>query len=347
MQVHTFKKACVGVYPSTVQNEMVWFWPSADPEYNDIVKKKKPPFIPELDDPSSTNFFMNRDFPYGYEVLVENLMDPAHVPYAHYGIMQLDQPPKEKVDREGGKPLQVSVKKLDINGFVGRQEWGSVKFTAPCTFCMYTDHVDVQGNGSASSTRTDKILCGTKFPDEQNTVLFFFCVPVSPDLMQYVTNVLHCIYWIVFHERKIMEVGVANWHKACFVPKRSDALVVGFRRWLNKYAGCQVNWGGKFSGTDLPPTPPKEQLMDRYRSHVVNCRSCSSAYKALTALEVILQIVSIVSIGFVTATKHIFMSRTVRTTVVAMAVVCFAASRWLAHFIYKNFHYHDYNHALQ
>ncbi|KAI9187003.1 hypothetical protein LWI28_023278 [Acer negundo] len=302
--VHTFKKACVGVYPSTVQNEMVWFWPSADPEYNDIVKKKKPPFIPEMDDPSSTNFFMNRDFPYGYEVLVENLMDPAHVPYAHYGIMQLDQPPKEKVDREGGKPLQVSVKKLDINGFVGRQEWGSVKFTAPCTFCMYTDHVDVQGNGSASSTRTDK-------------------------------------------ERKIMEVGVANWHKACFVPTRSDALVVGFRRWLNKYAGCQVNWGGKFSGTDLPPTPPKEQLMDRYRSHVVNCRSCSSAYKALTALEVILQIVSIVSIGFVTATKHIFMSRTVRTTVVAMAVVCFAASRWLAHFIYKNFHYHDYNHALQ
>ncbi|TXG65825.1 hypothetical protein EZV62_007100 [Acer yangbiense] len=304
--VHTFKKACVGVYPSTVQNEMVWFWPSTDPKYNDIVKKKKPPFIPELDDPSSTNFFMNRDFPYGYEVLVENLMDPAHVPYAHYGIMQFDQPPKEKVDREGGKPLQVSVKKLDINGFVGRQEWGCVKFTAPCTFCMYTDPVDVQGNGPASSTRTDNVK-----------------------------------------ERKIMEVGAANWHKACFVPTRSDALVVGFRRWLNKYAGCQVNWGGKFSGTDLPPTPLKVQLMDRYRSHVVNCRSCSSAYKALTALEVILQIVSIVSIGFVTATKQSFKSTTVRTTVVAVAVVCFAASRWLAHFIYKSFHYHDYNHALQ
>ncbi|KAK4849732.1 hypothetical protein QYF36_000356 [Acer negundo] len=144
-----------------------------------------------------------------------------------------------------------------------------------------------------------------------------------------------------------MEVGAANWHKACFVPTRSDALVVGFRRWLNKYAGCQVNWGGKFSATDLPPTPPKEQLMDRYRSHVVNCRSCSSAFKALTALEVILQIVSIVSIGFATATKQSFMSTTVRTTVVAMAVVCFAASRWLAHFIYKKFHYHDYNHALQ
>lgn len=62
-----------------------------------------------------------------------------------------------KVDREGGKPLELSVKKLDLNGFVGRQEWGSVKFIAPCTYCMYTDPVDVQGNGSDSSTGTDKV----------------------------------------------------------------------------------------------------------------------------------------------------------------------------------------------
>ncbi|KAL5832377.1 hypothetical protein ACOSQ4_017731 [Xanthoceras sorbifolium] len=283
--VHTFKKACVGVYPSTVQNEIVWFWPSTDPKYTDIVKKKKPPFIPELDDPSSTNSFMNRDFPYGYEVLVENLMDPAHVPYAHYGIMQLDQPPKAKVDREGGKPLEVSVKKLDTNGFVGRQEWGNVKFTAPCTFCMYNDPVDVQGNGSASFTRTDKTICGQNFREQPSTVFFFFCIPVSPGnsrliwgfnknveswiekiILQWLfhmkLNLLvdSDLYLLHIEERKIMEVGAANWQKACFVPTRLDALVVGFRRWLNKYAGCQFNWGGKFNGTDLPPTQPKEQV---------------------------------------------------------------------------------------
>jgi phenylpropionate dioxygenase-like ring-hydroxylating dioxygenase large terminal subunit len=27
-----------------------------------------------------------------YEVLIENLMDPAHVPYAHYGVMDIVQP---------------------------------------------------------------------------------------------------------------------------------------------------------------------------------------------------------------------------------------------------------------
>lgn len=91
--VNTFKKACVAAYPSTVQNDIVWFWPNTDPQYKDILMKKRPPYIPELDDPSYARSMGNRDIPYGYEVLIENLMDPAHVPYAHYGIMKV---PKRK-----------------------------------------------------------------------------------------------------------------------------------------------------------------------------------------------------------------------------------------------------------
>lgn len=46
------------------------------------------------------------------------------------------------------------------------------------------------------------------------------------------------------------------------MPTKADTLVVGFRKWLNIYAGGQVDWRGKFSNV-LPPSPPKEQLMDR------------------------------------------------------------------------------------
>ena len=59
-----------------------------------------------------------------------------------------------------------------------------------------------------------------------------------------------------------MDIGQSNWQKACFTPTKSDALVVGFRKWLNKYSGGHVDWGTKFS-EDLPPMPPREQLMDR------------------------------------------------------------------------------------
>jgi phenylpropionate dioxygenase-like ring-hydroxylating dioxygenase large terminal subunit len=65
MQVHTFKKACVAAYPSTVQHNIVWFWPNTDPQYKDILVERKPPYIPQLDDPSYTKLMGNRDIPYG------------------------------------------------------------------------------------------------------------------------------------------------------------------------------------------------------------------------------------------------------------------------------------------
>ncbi|KAK0607381.1 hypothetical protein LWI29_014117 [Acer saccharum] len=369
--VHTSKKACVGVYPSCVQHDIVWFWPNKDPEYKDIVKKKTPPYIPELDDPSLTKWFGNRDFPYGYEVLIENLLDPAHVPYAHYGIIQAP-PPKVKIDREGGKPIELGVKQLDINGFIGKAEWGGGNFIAPYIYHAYLDPTAdlVKESPSSSGNNAAQIFFGQKL--QKPKVLFtFFCVPVSPGnsrliwcfpnyfggwIEKFVPKWMFHIgidlvvqdsdlYLLHVEEHKIMDAGPANWQNACFVPTTSDAFVFGFRRWMNKYTGGQVNWGGKFSGT-LPPTPPREQLMDRYWSHVVNCKSCSYAYKSLNTLEVSLQVITIVSIGIVAATKQGVMSAAARTMAVSMAIVCFVASRWLAHFIYKNFHYHDHNHSF-
>ena len=40
--------------------------------------------------PSGFSCFM-RDVPYGFEVLAENLLDPAHLPFAHHGVMQLNR----------------------------------------------------------------------------------------------------------------------------------------------------------------------------------------------------------------------------------------------------------------
>uniref|UniRef100_A0A2N9J6J6 Rieske domain-containing protein n=1 Tax=Fagus sylvatica TaxID=28930 RepID=A0A2N9J6J6_FAGSY len=345
--VHTVKKACAVVYPSTVQHDIVWFWPNSDPQYKEILVKKKPPFIPELDDPSYTKLMGNRDINYGYEVLIENLMDPAHA------------------DREGGRPLELMIEKLDINGFDAYQGWSRSKFLSPCVFYAYSNPVD-QTNGSASSAGTKK-----EMSVQRKFALIFICVPVSPGISRLIWSfprnfglwidkvvprwMFHVgqnlildsdLYLLHIEERKIMDAGPSNWQKACFVPTKSDALVIGFRKWLNKYAGGQVDWKGKYSGA-LPPVPPREQLMDRYWSHVVNCSSCNVAYKGLKVLEVVLQVVSIVSIGIVAAAKQNAISAAARTTMVFMAVLFYASSKWLAHFIYKNFHYHDYSHAFR
>ncbi|XP_058073800.1 protochlorophyllide-dependent translocon component 52, chloroplastic [Magnolia sinica] len=368
--INTFKKACAAVYPSCEQNKIVWFWPSTEPQFKDILMKEKPPYIPELDDPSYTSLYGNRDIPYGYEVLVENLMDPAHVPYAHYGIMRIPNAKnRPKRDREGGRPMEISVETLNGNGFFANQGFGYSKFMAPCIFYAFpksapsyelSTSMSIEQESSTNSDQRQRI-----------SLLIFVCIPVSPgqsrliwvfprNFSQWLDRIVprwmfHVgqnlildsdLYLLHLEERKIAEVGPSNWQKACFVPTKSDALVVGFRKWLRKYAGGQIKWGNKFD-VGLLPIPPREQLLDRYWSHVVNCSSCRVAVKGLKALEVSLQVISLASIAIVAALKQNVMSTVSRSVVVSMAVVCFLASKWLSHFIYKNFYYHDYNHALK
>ncbi|CAA0841600.1 Protochlorophyllide-dependent translocon component 52- chloroplastic [Striga hermonthica] len=363
--IHTSKKACVAVYPSCVQNGILWFWPDSDSQCSDIFSKKKPHFIPELDDPIYTNQMICRDIPYGYEILIENLMDPAHVPYAHYGIMRM-----AKADREGGRPLEISVKKLDINGFTAKQIFGENYFIPPCLYYGYFSPGGGQTTNKTSSTPKFGVL-SSAVPPDRRALLIFYCIPVSPGHSRLIFAsprnfavlierifprwIFHIgqnlvldsdLYLLHVEERKLADIGPLNWNNSCYVPTKADALVVAFRRWLNKYGGTKVDWGNKFSGL-LPPTPPREQLFDRYWSHTVSCSSCSIAHKYLNVLEIAMQIISISAIGLVAAAKQGIVSVSARYIVVSVAVLCFIASKWLSNFIYKNFRYHDYDHAFR
>uniref|UniRef100_J3LTX0 Pheophorbide a oxygenase domain-containing protein n=2 Tax=Oryza brachyantha TaxID=4533 RepID=J3LTX0_ORYBR len=98
----------------------------------------------------------------------------------------------------------------------------------------------------------------------------------------------------------------------------------------------------------LPPTPAKDQLMERYWSHVMQCTSCSAALKGMRALEVALQVASVAVVGFLAVAKGALVTSVAhRAAVVAAAVMCFAASRWLADFIEKTFYFQDYVHAYK
>ena len=79
---------------------------------------------------------------------------------------------------------------------------------------------------------------------------------------------------------------------------------------------------------------------------MVNCKSCNGAYKALNKAEVSLQVISIAAIGVLALTQNGVISAKVRATIFIIAIVCFAASKWLSHFIQETFRFRDYIHAL-
>ena len=80
--------------------------------------------------------------------------------------------------------------------------------------------------------------------------------------------------------------------------------------------------------------------MDRYWSHVVQCRSCSAALKAMRALEVALQVASVAVVGVLAVAKE-------TTLVMSAAQRAVVVSRWLSNFIENNFFFQDYSHAYK
>ncbi|KAF3341662.1 protochlorophyllide-dependent translocon component 52 [Carex littledalei] len=366
--VHKNEKACIAVYPSIEQNGLLWFWPNSSPQYKDIMHKTKPPYIPELDDPSFVSILSTREVLYGYEALTENILDPSHVPYAHHGLMDLQK--KEDPGRyastasilnfiyqEGGIPIELTIEKSDISGFGAKQDGGYHKFIAPCVyyFSIYKDH----------SVRTSW--------NEPIIVNIILCIPVRPGKSRVISitawnfatwadkfvprwyfytganlviDLDSDLFLLHAQEQTVASERISNWHSSCNVPTKSDAMIVAFRTWLRKYSNNQVNWGTK-EFTPLPTASlPKEQLMNRYWSHVVHCKSCSRALRALKFIKVSLQVVSIALIGILAAANHSLTSNSTKTIAVIVAVLCFLASNWLSQFIYKTFYYQDYNHAI-
>ncbi len=88
-------KACVKSYPTQVKQGLIWVWGEKAAPGSDLAIQaamKQPRLIEELTDPHfegrigdiTYNF---RDLPYGYDMFMENVLDPAHVVVSHHGIV--------------------------------------------------------------------------------------------------------------------------------------------------------------------------------------------------------------------------------------------------------------------
>ncbi|KAK3149014.1 hypothetical protein QOZ80_3AG0211760 [Eleusine coracana subsp. coracana] len=252
----------------------------------------------------------------------------------------------------------MKIEMASMDGFLTAQDQGSFQFIAPCTF--YGSPFRQEPGAVQGKKKTPRFM------------LVFFCVPVAPGRSRLIwafprnvgvwldkimprwfyhisqNRVLDSdIYLLHVEERKFAAAGLDNWQKVCYVPTSSDNMVIAFRNWFRKFCKNQIGWAVPEVG-QLPPTPTKDKLMDRYWSHVAQCTSCSAALKAMKALEVALQVASIAVIGFLAVAKGTLITSTVqRATIVSVAVLCFAASRWLGIFIEKSFYFQDYIHAYK
>jgi phenylpropionate dioxygenase-like ring-hydroxylating dioxygenase large terminal subunit len=122
------RNACARNYEVRDSQGVVWVWmsPSSPPD------AKKLPFFEPYSRPGFTDLSTVHELPYDHSILLENLMDPAHVPISHD---RTDWTAK----REDAQPLAFDVAERTARGFAGHW-WrersphlrNALRFEAPC-----------------------------------------------------------------------------------------------------------------------------------------------------------------------------------------------------------------------
>ncbi len=264
------ERACVTSLPTTQRQGLLFAYPGL-PEN---ASRTPVPMVEPMEECFDEWVYVDtfRDLPYDAVTLLENVIDSSHIPYTHHGSVG---------NRAFAGPVELEVIESGKQGFKGIWESGprlgtlgqqQTTFIAPCL--MWHDLTSKQFG------RTLTVVYATPIP-------FQFPVRVPGSFMKLVPHwlahigqnaVLEDDQIFLHHQERILEQsgGSANFAKAFYLPTLADRYVIELRSWVNNYSG------DPFPGATLPPTLPREKLLDRYASHTLKCSSCS---KALTNIR--------------------------------------------------------------
>jgi len=92
-------RSAVRAYPTLVAAGLVFVWPDAEPGAAGRAAAAPPPVLPvEVSAAAQEKGWYVRDLPYSHDFLLENVLDPSHLPVSHHGLMGL-------LNRGNAKPV--------------------------------------------------------------------------------------------------------------------------------------------------------------------------------------------------------------------------------------------------
>ena len=283
---------CATAVPCRQEQGLIWLWP--DPASAEQAASTPLPLSPWNERKGEESWSsVVRDLPYDWRTLVENVADPAHVAFAHHGVQG---------NRENAAPISFEMVREDAGGFEAKAGHSTspigtrITFQAPC-----------------------RLEYAFTFPGDRRMGLISYCLPVGPGRSRivgqfprdfalrlrklvprwwdHITNrneVLDGDAVMLRHqelelERRQTLDPAASWKTAYRLPASADRLVIAFRRWVDRHGSPPWTTPrptvAPESEAVVQPTPPAEQLLDRYHQHTIHCSSCRGALAVIQRLQ--------------------------------------------------------------
>ncbi|XP_068648117.1 protein TIC 55, chloroplastic [Aristolochia californica] len=314
------RAACAKAYEVRDSQGVIWVWMS-DKKPNDL----KLPWFEHYSRPGFHDVSTIHELPYDHSILLENLMDPAHVPISH-----------DRTDwtarREDAQPLAFKVTHRTQRGFAGY--WGKaqepkllnfLRFDAPCVLQNNREFDDKNGVKQYFSAL---FLCRPTGQGKSMLIVRFGASVRSP-----LAKLLPKWY---FHQNagKVFEqdMGFLSSQNAVLMKEKlptkelylylrsSDTWVAEYRKWMDR-AGLGMPYYFGHNSISLPKEPAivehapaglgagisasipakggigtmhAPNPVNRYFRHVVHCKGCRKVVQAFQAWTNALYAISIV-----------------------------------------------------
>ncbi|KAK9811313.1 hypothetical protein WJX72_001607 [[Myrmecia] bisecta] len=286
---------CLKSYPTRVEHGLVWIWPDGE-EARFIeaaataVAQDVPPKGSEWQE--FLPLFL-REFPYSYQTLFDNALDPSHVPWSHHGVIgdRTKVTPLEMEVVQGISPQGITTRFSDdgeaASAGADKQKVVTVtdlSFKAPHTLVYDLKRSDgTQGKLLAYCTPTEPGRCAVYSIslDTRRNLMTFFTSKVLPKWAAHMTFVKAGDGDIVLlkTQEEVVPRQDKGW-RAFHMPTKADAMVSLWRRWLDSYASEEAHpyMLAAPGATSVPASLlSKEDLIDRYSQHTKHCKTCSAA----------------------------------------------------------------------
>ncbi|GAQ92150.1 Pheophorbide a oxygenase [Klebsormidium nitens] len=293
-------RACAVALPTREFQGLLWVWPdTANPEASFFKEPASLP--PAFSDPAYATVGIQRDLPYAYDTLTENVADPSHIDFAHHKVTGR---------RDRARPLNLRVEEASMNGFKGGTQNdppGKPRFFSefhpPCLFVnrieipapfkppviggpdVWEIYIASYNIPSAPGKSRSIVISARNF--------FQFLSPGGnwwqpvPRWYEHITsNKVYDGDMLVLQgqEKYLSGISAKDYGRVTYTPTSADRLVLAFRKWLHKHGGG----GPEFpEGVPLEPNVERSrrEMLDRLHQHTEVCSSCRGALTGLKRLR--------------------------------------------------------------
>ena len=338
-------RAHVPDFPVRETQGMLWVRPSRSGEADAAAI----PTIPDLDRPGCTSIDFAIDLPYDQSFLIENVIDIAHIHVAHHGIRggghrDLAAPIDFEVSEATAAGFSASFRSigLEIDGAAPSMRGARVRFIAPNLVhyeSLYEDS-DLCSGLALYSLPIGQNRCRLLYRAYSN--FWRLRDRLRPRWLEHWTQCTILEQDMDVVVGQVEEIlSSARPPRELWLPlKTSDALVIAYRKWLDRYAAddpVQVGFDKlRLNGTprsnDKTRSNGPVETYDRYRMHTELCGSCSQAHRALIATQTPLAFSVVALLGLAAATA----GSPIAAPVAGLALAA-AASRALVDWLERRF----------